>query len=168
MQATIQHKNPIFLLGLVSLVLLWLAVTGFSERFVISLPALESGRSIPDMDGTSFWDLNEQSKQDILFLANLADGDLILKDHAESKHGSDAETARRCLTSKNKFLFFNPITNRYAVICFLDDVGKWGAVFIEKVGKNFHEVTAFVKEKLCRVDQVIRYLENRQFSRIDF
>lgn len=74
--------------------------------------------------------------------------------HAELKHGSyEAEQARRCLSQKNNVFFSD---TRKAIYCYLEDIDKWAVIIVE----NGKEVTAFLKNKLKRESQVIRYLNN--------
>ena len=101
-----------------------------------------------------------------VFTATNIDGEVILKSHA-TEHGVSAEFARECLSSKNYHLFFNKSTNRYGIACFNEDVNKWAVVILEKIGQNFEEVTAFVKEKHRISAQVINYMKNAGYILIN-
>lgn len=75
--------------------------------------------------------------------------------HADTKHGVEAETARQCLSSPNRHLFFNETTNRFGVVCSVK--GVWGVV-IQNAAKE--EITAFLKNKMHTFEQVMKYMRN--------
>lgn len=78
--------------------------------------------------------------------------------HAIAKHGTDAYIAAQC-ADRPELRMINPENGRIAMIC-LTSAG-WGIYIQEADGNN---VTAFVKEKLSRVEQVIRYMRNRGYE----
>jgi hypothetical protein len=80
--------------------------------------------------------------------------------HGYTNHGSDAVRVRECFDKFGSIhMFFNPRTDRYAELCFMDD-GKYGIRILEE-GR---EITVFVKNKLKRLEQVLKYLENKGYT----
>lgn len=65
------------------------------------------------------------------------------------------ERARDCIKGKQGRLFYNPSKMRYGLAC-LDKQG-WIVVILDK---GMDIVTAIPKEKLTRMEQVIRYMKN--------
>lgn len=84
--------------------------------------------------------------------------------HAEEAHPGTAEYVRSCF---NKYgsthIFFNPNTQRYLEVCFLEN-GKYGVRITEKIGEKLEEVTAFAKDKLSTWEQMSRYIENGGYT----
>jgi hypothetical protein len=76
--------------------------------------------------------------------------------HAVESHGNEALEVRNCL---DKFggirMFYNPQTNRFAEICFMEN-GKFGIQITEEE----NEVTSFIKNKMRTLKQVVHYLKN--------
>lgn len=80
--------------------------------------------------------------------------------HANSRHGSEADLARTCSdSSSNPIRFFNPETKRSAWVC---DLGGFFGVHIKEI--DGEEVTAFIKNKMKRVDQVLKYMKNAGYE----
>lgn len=79
--------------------------------------------------------------------------------HANLRHGTEADTARQCLNGRGGHLFYNPTTNRYATACDID--GIWGIVVTDAYGR---EVTAFLKNKMKRFEQVLKYMRNQGYE----
>lgn len=79
--------------------------------------------------------------------------------HANLRHGAEADTARQCLDGRGGHLFWNPSTNRYGVVCDLN--GLFGIVILDEAGR---EVTAFLKNKMKRFDQVLKYMRNQGYE----
>lgn len=79
--------------------------------------------------------------------------------HANERHGTEADTARQCLNGRGGHLFWNSTTNRYGVVCDLD--GLFGIVILDEAGR---EVTAFLKNKMKRFDQVLKYMRNQGYE----
>lgn len=76
--------------------------------------------------------------------------------HAVLKHGSDAWDVRNCINKNGALeIWTNPATGRDALIC---QLGK--GLFGIQILKGNEEKTAFVKEKLKRLEQVRNYLSN--------
>lgn len=78
--------------------------------------------------------------------------------HAIERHGETAIKAASCIEDPNSHIFFNEQTNRKGYACMID--GRWAVAITE----NGRKVTAFFKEKLKRLDQVIRYMENTGYN----
>jgi len=79
--------------------------------------------------------------------------------HSVAKHGTKAIIARACQSSDQTYLFFNPTTKRKGIICKIGN--SWGVLILDEAGR---EITAFMKEKLKRFDQIVRYMENAGYS----
>jgi hypothetical protein len=85
----------------------------------------------------------------------------LVPSHADIRHGEDARYAREC-QDKWEIKMYNPKTDRYGHIC-MTSSGKWGVWIVESTGE---EVTAFLKEKMKTLDQVIRYMRNAGYMQI--
>lgn len=80
--------------------------------------------------------------------------------HATEKHGNEAELVRKCLNDFGGIhKFFNPNTNRYAEICFME-AGKFGI----QITEDENEITSFIKNKMSTLKQVLYYLENTGYT----
>lgn len=79
--------------------------------------------------------------------------------HANARHGTEADVARQC-ADRPDWVFFNPATNRTAFGCWTDS-GKLGVFIIERTGQ---EVTAFLKNKMSKVEQLFKYMENQGYN----
>lgn len=82
--------------------------------------------------------------------------------HADMRHGSEAETARQC-AQRPEWMFFNPETGRTALVCMTSE-GKYGVYVVDELGK---EVTAFLKNKMSRIEQVAKSLQNVGYGPIN-
>lgn len=80
--------------------------------------------------------------------------------HADEKHGEDAVVARQCFNNANSIKMYNPTTKRTSFVC-LTDTGKYGIVILEETGE---EVTAFLKNKMKSLEQVINYMKNAGYQ----
>lgn len=89
----------------------------------------------------------------ILLLAILLAA-VVLSIHAVTRHGTDAITAAQC-ADRPELRMINPETGRVALICWTDR--GWGIYIQTADGKN---VTAFVKNKMRALSDVIRYMHN--------
>lgn len=90
----------------------------------------------------------------VIALAMLA----ALSAHAIEKHGQEAVIVSQCADFP-QFKMVNPETGRIASICLTPD--GWGVYIAEADGRN---VTAFLKNKLRSIEQVIRYMQNRGYQ----
>lgn len=80
--------------------------------------------------------------------------------HAVLRHGNSAYAVRNCLTDKGAMqTWFNPTTGRTAKICAVGDA-QFGIQILENVNGTMKEVTAFIKDKMSRIEQVTNYLRN--------
>jgi hypothetical protein len=78
-------------------------------------------------------------------------------DHPFSRHGDDASAVLNCLSSRGASAqLHNDWTNRNALVCQLDD-GRFGVVIVDEQGRTW---TAFIKNKMRSIDQVMKYLSN--------
>jgi hypothetical protein len=77
--------------------------------------------------------------------------------HADLKHGLEAQEVRDCLDKFGPLhIFFKPETQRFAEICLISNY-KFGIRITEE---NGDEVTAFIKNRMSTLKQVGKYLEN--------
>ena len=155
MTTTVPVSLVLLLVLAVAMSLLLVPIVMGSAPPEVSVPSSASGQ-IMWVSRTS---LPQEVLDNVLLLE--ADGEVILKTHANDRHGFDADKARNCLTDPEKTIFYNPDTNRYGVACFTD--GDWAVIILDKIGRNFEEVTSFLKEKMSRLDQVAKYLSNRGY-----
>lgn len=81
-----------------------------------------------------------------------------LSAHAVAKHGSDAIAASMC-TDRPEVRMINPETGRIALICWTER--GWGVYIQTADGQN---VTAFVKDKMRMLSDVIRYMRNAGYE----
>jgi hypothetical protein len=92
---------------------------------------------------------------------------LTLNGHPEVKHADYIEAIRKCFQNRSTWegliVLLNPDTKRIARICYLTDLGRFGIQIIEKVGDDWQEVTGFVKHKMTKLTQVLKYLYNRGY-----
>lgn len=87
--------------------------------------------------------------------------------HSVLTHGEKAEivrsTALECQEKPDMnpvAELFNPETNRTACVYFIEGLEKFGIHILE----NEREVTAFIKDKMKTLDQVINYLRNTGYQ----
>jgi len=88
----------------------------------------------------------------------------VTKSHAALKHKYTAAAAHECLMRDGPILeWVNPTTGRRARVCQIDAM-TFGVQIIQPSFDGWHEVTAFIKNKLTRLDQVKRYLTNAGYA----
>jgi hypothetical protein len=93
----------------------------------------------------------------LLMLFALAGGIVMFSlAHAMERHGDDAVAV---CNQPPIMQLINPTTDRQAHICSMPD-GKFGVKIVAKDGDT---ITAFVKEKMRTVEDVVRYLNNRGY-----
>jgi hypothetical protein len=80
---------------------------------------------------------------------------IVTNAHAFERHGASVYTASSCFDNNPSFRMYNPTTQRNADVCF--DGSKF---HIHITTKNGDAVTTFTKDKMSKVDQVVRYLTN--------
>jgi len=81
--------------------------------------------------------------------------------HAIEKHKAEAEIVEECLDTRGPIAIWTRSSdNRKAIICEVFP-GKFGVKIDEQSGKN---VTAFIKNKLNRLEQIFKYLENTGYA----
>jgi len=81
--------------------------------------------------------------------------------HVIEKRGlSNAERASKCNSDPDAVEFFNPYTGRYGKVCNLPGIG-WFVVILDGAGRI---ITAFPKEKLSNLTQVMHYMSNAGYS----
>jgi hypothetical protein len=82
--------------------------------------------------------------------------------HGDTKHGSDAQKTRQCLDNNGALQsWYNSNTNRCAYVALLagtEEEGRFGIQVVNQADEE--EVTAFAKNKMTRLDQVVQYLKN--------
>ena len=84
--------------------------------------------------------------------------------HALEKHGQDAILVDRCLQQKNPMGIWQRKSDGHLAFPCQLDYGRWGIKFDQCTGEN---CTAFIKEKLKKLDDFLRYLHNRGFEPYD-
>lgn len=86
--------------------------------------------------------------------------------HAVERHPGDAEQVRNCLNDKGTLqVWMNPETGRVANVCQIDPT-LFGIQIIQKAQDGWDELTAFVKHKMSRCDQVMQYLRNTGYIQL--
>ncbi len=84
--------------------------------------------------------------------------------HAVERHGNSAYAVRNCLNDKGAMqTWYNPATGRTARVCAIGEF-TFGIQILENVNGTLKEVTAFVKDKMVRVEQVANYLKNAGYQ----
>ena len=78
--------------------------------------------------------------------------------HAIVQHGADAEAVRNCLNQNGPFAVWQKPDGRFLRLCQLPD-GHYGTQICKDEG-CLHEITAYIKNKMTRIEQLIKYLEN--------
>ena len=83
--------------------------------------------------------------------------------HAVERHGAEAVAVRECIEGQGPIkIFLNPITNRQAWVCKLDE-GQYGV----QVRKDGSEITSFIDHQAKTWAQLIRYLERVGYDVLD-
>ncbi len=83
-----------------------------------------------------------------------------LSEHALSEHGRDAATAKRCSDEQQPgYLFFNPDSQRWAIVCWLGD--RWGIVILTA---TWLVITAYVTNKLKTLERMRRYMGRQGYQ----
>jgi len=95
-------------------------------------------------------------------LPDLSGLEVEVKSHATISHVNDAEIVRNCLSRNTYKLFQNPLTNRIARICQVDN-NTWGIQIVERINGKSEEVTSFLKNKMSKYEDIVRYLNNRGY-----
>ena len=84
--------------------------------------------------------------------------------HADQSHPATAQMVRDCFDKYGSLhIFYNPNTQRYLEVCFMDD-GKYGVRISQYINEKLEEITAFPKEKLSTWKQMSRYIENGGYT----
>jgi len=82
--------------------------------------------------------------------------------HGQARHGMDAPVVRQCLDRNGPLqIWHNPSSGNWANMC---RVGKLYGLQI--LDADDFEITAFIKDKMTRLEQVERYLINRGYIRV--
>lgn len=82
--------------------------------------------------------------------------------HALMRHGAAALTAGICNASNYTHKFYNKDTERTAYVCLVEN--KFGVHIFEKTKE---EVTAFIKDRMKRVEQIINYMKNAGYDLVE-
>jgi hypothetical protein len=98
----------------------------------------------------------------LIFLNFSQTATLIVSEHALEKHSYDAVVVDSCLQNGSGYLgeFKRDSDGRILKVCQVD-TGKYG---IKVQESNGNPVTDFIKEKLRRIDQVLKYVTNRGYK----
>lgn len=88
-------------------------------------------------------------------------GDQYFASHADTKHPLEAKQVRDCLMSKGMHsLWVEKDRGTYLQVCQVAD-SKWGIRVCKTAEcRAVDEITAFIKSKMSRWEQVLKYLEN--------
>lgn len=89
--------------------------------------------------------------------------------HGEAKHHDAAVMVHTCILKKGvmqEWINLGLETDRRARICEIQP-GKYGIQVIENKDGTWREVTAFIKDKMTSIDQVMRYLSNAGYTLIE-
>ena len=86
--------------------------------------------------------------------------------HADVKHGEAATIAGSICHQQPEIRFYNPALNRFMDVCRVD--GKWALwIFRQNPDGSQDNITSFVKEKMTRVEQVIKYAHNAGYEPVE-
>ncbi len=86
--------------------------------------------------------------------------DSALSAHAINEHGNDATTAKQCSDEQQPgYLFFNPDSQRWAVVCWLGD--RWGIVILTA---TWLVITAYVTSKLKTLEKMRKYMQRQGYK----
>ena len=97
-----------------------------------------------------------------------AAGQLLLSDHPIERHGfTDTQLVRKCLNDNGPMqVWYNPTTDRHAMLCEVFP-SLFGMQIVQQDADGFwHEITAFIKDKMRTLIQVEKYLKNAGYVRI--
>ena len=86
--------------------------------------------------------------------------------HGPDRHPGEAEQVRTCLNQNGTLqIWMNPTTGRLANVC---QVGPtlFGVQIIQKAKDDWDEITAFLKPKMNRIEQVMQYLRNTGYVKL--
>ena len=117
----------------------------------VSIPIANLGVGLVGAGGLAkVGEAEQASLQEQIMLADVA--------HAEARHGEGiVDMAEGCIKSRGIIRqMMNPGTQRIAKVCQMED-GRFITEILEDTGDL---VTAFIKEKMKTIDQVVRYLTN--------
>ena len=93
-------------------------------------------------------------------------GDLYFASHAEERHPVEAVAVRQCLVEKGMHSLWKEANGRFIQVCEIES-GKWGMRVCESEQCTIaDEITAFIKNKMSRWDQVMQYLQNHGAIRV--
>jgi hypothetical protein len=121
-----------------------------STALTISSAELAAGLSA----GLTEADVRADYRQGIIWEAEAAPDEV----HADKRHGVNAQTVRDCLEENGAVEeLYNPETERYARVCNLSNGGYGVRICSAYDGC---EITAFPKEKMSQLEQVVHYLQN--------
>jgi hypothetical protein len=85
----------------------------------------------------------------------------LAQSHGARRHGWNAVDVRSCLNDQGPLqVWENPFNGRRANLCQLDEQTFGLQIIIQDGAGTWNEITAFVKNKLTRLDQVMQYLRN--------
>ena len=88
----------------------------------------------------------------------------LMVSHAVIRHPKDAESVRNCISNGGTVeKWHNPETGRVAIVCQLEPK-LFGVQIIANIDNTWQEITAFIKNKLTRIEQVHRYLKNTGYQ----
>lgn len=89
----------------------------------------------------------------------LGDATVIEHEHAVMQHSAEAIAVRECINNGGMFAIYQKPDGRFVRLCNLPD-GKFGMQICADSGDCFHEITAFIKNKFTRLEQLLQHLKN--------
>lgn len=96
---------------------------------------------------------------------------IICCEHATKKHGSDADLVRQCMEEKGPMQVWKKPDGRFANVCQISErvfgIMITDKLVTNKMGKNVHEVTSYIKENMSKFSEVRAYLERMGAVRIN-
>ena len=86
--------------------------------------------------------------------------------HGPERHPGEAEQVRNCLNDKGTLqVWMNPDTGRLANVCQINPT-LFGIQIIQKAKEGWDEITGFTKPKMKRIEQVMQYLRNTGYLKL--
>jgi hypothetical protein len=84
--------------------------------------------------------------------------------HADIKHPTEAPVVRNCFDKNGAYQTFNVSQNRWLRVC-ITERGQFGFQIVDLVGREYKELTAYIRQDLkCRGD-LVEYVKRVGYSR---
>lgn len=87
--------------------------------------------------------------------------------HADAKHDVEAEIVHKCINEKGAYMTFQvEPKKRYIRACIIDEeVGLIGFQIVDIVDNIAKEKTAYIKDKIRNIKQLLNYMERNGYCR---